>query len=302
MSLTDRPAPVAPTPVAPTPVAPISAAPSARRARPVSTRFLRSELGLMFRRRRNIAILVVLGAIPVLIGVAVKVSGADGGGGGVFGSITDNGIFVSFAALVAVIPLFLPMAVAVVAGESVAGEANTGTLRYLLVVPVARARLLAVKFASLVVWCVTGPLVVAVVGVIVGLSLFPHGEVTLLSGTQTSLGAAVWRLLLAVGYVALMMLVVGTIGLFVSTLTEVPIAAMASALAVAITSEVLEAVPQLHAIHPWLFSHYWLTLGDFLRDPLGYEMVRKGALLALGYIVVFGLAAWARFSSKDVSS
>jgi ABC-2 type transport system permease protein len=203
---------------------------------------------------------------------------------------------------VAVIPLFLPMAVAVVSGESLAGEANTGTLRYLLVVPVARARLLAVKFASLVVWCVTGPLVVALVGVIIGLSLFPHGSVTLLSGTQTSLGSAIWRLLLAVGYVALMMLAVGTIGLFVSTLTEVPIAAMASALAVAVTSEVLEAVPQLHAIHPWLFSHYWLSLGDFLRDPVGYDMVRKGALLALGYIVVFGLAAWARFGSKDVSS
>jgi ABC-2 type transport system permease protein len=294
MSLTELPSPAGAR--ASDPVAPSSAP-----FRPISTRFLRSELAMMFRRRRNIAILVVLGAIPVLIGVAVKVTGG-GGGGGVFGSITDNGIFVSFAALVAVIPLFLPMAVAVVSGESIAGEANSGTLRYLLVVPVARARLLAVKFASLVVWCVTGPLVVAVVGVIVGLSLFPHGAVTLLSGTQTSLGSATWRLLLAVGYVALMMLAVGTIGLFVSTLTEVPIAAMASVLAVAITSEVLEAVPQLHAIHPWLFSHYWLSLGDFLRDPVGYDLVRKGALLALGYIVVFGLAAWARFSSKDVSS
>jgi ABC-2 type transport system permease protein len=296
MSLTNRPSTVDVLPGEA-----LSVASPRARVRPISTRFLRSELAMMFKRRRNIAILVVLGAIPVLIGVAVKVTGG-GGGGGVFGSITDNGIFVSFAALVAVIPLFLPMAVAVVSGESIAGEANSGTLRYLLVVPVARARLLAVKFASLVVWCVTGPLVVAVVGVIIGLSLFPHGAVTLLSGTQTSLGSATWRLLLAVGYVALMMLAVGTIGLFVSTLTEVPIAAMASVLAVAITSEVLEAVPQLHAIHPWLFSHYWLSLGDFLRDPVGYDLVRKGALLALGYIVVFGLAAWARFSSKDVSS
>ena len=96
---------------------------------------------MMFRRRRNIAILAVLGAIPLLIAIAVKVTGgrAAAGGGGVFGSITDNGIFVAFAALVAVLPLFLPMAVAVVAGESIAGEANTGTLRYLLAVPVARA-------------------------------------------------------------------------------------------------------------------------------------------------------------------
>jgi ABC-2 type transport system permease protein len=280
--------------------------PVPRRVRPVSSRFLRSELTMMFRRRRNIAILAALGAIPLIIAIAVKVTGGGGGrgggAGGVFGSITDNGVFVAFAALVAVLPLFLPMAVAVVAGESVAGEASTGTLRYLLAVPVARRRLLAVKFASIAVWCAAGPLVVAVVGVVAGLSLFPHGEVTLLSGTQTTLSAGLARLLLAVAYTAVMMLAVATIGLFISTLTEVPIAAMAGTLAVTIVSEVLVAVPQLHALRPWLFSNYWLSFDDFLRDPIRYDMVRKGALMALGYIVVFGLSAWARFGSKDVSS
>ncbi len=64
----------------------------------------------------------------------------------------------------------------------------------------------------------------------------------------------------------------------------------------------LEAVPQLHAIHPWMFSHYWLSLGDFLRDPIGYHVVGRGALLSLAYIVVFGSAAWARFAGKDISS
>jgi ABC-2 type transport system permease protein len=276
--------------------------PVPRRARPISSRFLRSELTMMFRRRRNIAILAALGAIPLIIAIAVKLSGRGGGGGGVFGSITDNGVFVGFAALVAVLPLFLPMAVAVVAGESVAGEASTGTLRYLLAVPVARRRLLAVKFASIAVWCAAGPLVVAVVGVVAGLSLFPHGSVTLLSGTQTSLSAGLARLVLAVAYTAVMMLVVGTIGLFISTLTEVPIAAMAGTLAVTIVSEVLVAVPQLHALRPWLFSNYWLSFDDFLRDPIRYDSVQKGALMALGYIAVFGLSAWARFGSKDVSS
>jgi ABC-2 type transport system permease protein len=264
-------------------------------------RFLRSELAMMFRRRRNIALLAVLGVIPLVIGIAVKATGG-GGGGGVFGSITDNGIFVAFAGLVAVLPLFLPMAVAVVAGESVAGEANTGTLRYLLAVPVARYQLLTVKLVSIAVWCLAGPLVVAVVGVIIGLALFPHGSLTLLSGTQASLTSGIGRLLLAVLYCALMMLVVGTIGLFVSTLTEVPVAAMAGALAVAIVSEVLAAVPQLHAVQPWLFSHYWLSIGDFLREPVRWDEVQKGALLALAYIVVFGLAAWARFGDKDISS
>jgi ABC-2 type transport system permease protein len=279
------------------------------RPRLISTRFLRSELTMMFLRRRNQAILVVLAAIPVVIAIAVRLSGrgngdgGDGNGpGGIFGNITDNGIFVGFAALVVVLPLFLPMAVSVVAGESVAGEANTGTLRYLLAVPVHRSRLLATKLASIVVWCIIGPVIVAVAGVIAGLSLFPHGSVVLLSGTETSQTSALWRLLLAVGYCALMMIVIGAIGLFVSTLTEVPIAAMASALALTITSEVLQAVPQLSSIHPWLFSDYWLDFADFLRDPVSYQQVTKGALVSLGYIVVFLSAAWARFGVKDVSS
>ena len=88
-----------------------------------------------------------------------------------------------------------------------------------------------------------------------------------------------------------MMLVVGTIGLFVSTLTEVPIAAMASALAVAIVSEVLVAVPQLHALAPVAVQP---LLALVRRLPARSDALRrrcsKGALLALAYIVVFGLA------------
>jgi ABC-2 type transport system permease protein len=149
---------------------------------------------------------------------------------------------------------------------------------------------------------VVGPFVVAAMGLASGLLLFPRGDVTLLSGTQVSLPAAIWRLVLVLAYAAVMMMAVGAIGLFVSTLTEVPVAAMACTLALAITSEVLEAVPQLSAIHPWLFSHYWLQFADFLRDPLAYDQVQKGVLVSLVYIGVFLSMAWARFGSKDISS
>src|SRR5262245_14340964 len=117
-----------------------------RPARWVSTRFLRSELWLIFGRRRNWAGLAVLAAVPILIAIAVKAS--DGGGGGdgpeCFASITDNGLFVALSALTVEIPLFLPIAVAAISADTIAGEANLGTLRYLLAVPVHRTRMLAV--------------------------------------------------------------------------------------------------------------------------------------------------------------
>src|SRR3954468_20773990 len=119
----------------------------------VSPRFLRSELRLMLGRRRNQAGLLVLAAVPVLISVSVKSSlsqpGADAPD--FFRSITENGLFVALAALTIELGLFLPLAVSVVAGESVGGGANIGTLLYLLVTPVTRVRLLLVKYAGIVV-------------------------------------------------------------------------------------------------------------------------------------------------------
>ncbi|MDT4943730.1 MAG: type transport system permease protein, partial [Pseudonocardiales bacterium] len=152
-------------------------------------RLLRSELAMVFRRRRNVALLVVLGLVPVLIAAAVKASGHDGSGGSIFGSITDNGLFAALAALLVVTPLFLPLGVAVVAGDAIAGEASTGTLRYLLTVPVGRTRLLVVKFGGVLAWCLASVAVVALAGVVIGLILFPSGELTLLSGRTVSSAA-----------------------------------------------------------------------------------------------------------------
>ncbi len=270
-------------------------------------RFLRSELRMVFRRRRNLAMLTVLGSVPVLIAIAVRLhsSGPRGRGdtgSAFFGDITDNGIFVSLAAMLVVVPLFLPMVVSVVSGDSVAGEANSGTLRYLLTVPVGRTRLLVTKFTAIVAWCVATTLTVAVAGVAIGLLLFPAGRVTLLSGTTTSQLGGIGRLALVVGYVAVMACVVGAIGLFVSTLTEVPIAAMATTLVLTIASEVLDQIPQLSSIAPWLPSHYWLDFADLLRDPILFTNVSKGLLVALGYLAVFLSLAWVRFSGKDITS
>lgn len=272
-------------------------------SRALGLRLLTSEIGMLLRRRRNQLMLLVLAAIPVIIAVAVRLSSHDGANAdGLIGDISDNGIFVAFTALVVVIPIFLPMAVAVVVGESVAGEASSGTLRYLLAVPVSRSRLLATKFAAVAVWCLLIAGTVALAGVLIGFALFPKGDVTLLSGSRVSLFDAVGRLIVVVGYAALMMLTIAAIGLFISTLTEVPIAAMAATLAIAITMQVLVAVPQLHALRPVLISGAFLDFADLLRDPLSFGGLRHGALLALAYLVIFCSLAWARFGTKDITS
>src|SRR4051812_40554173 len=181
------------------------APPASRRPlAPVSPRFLLSELRLVLGRRRNQAGLAVLGAVPVLIAIAVKTSVSQPGQDAptFFRSITENGLFVALAALTIEIGLFLPLAVSVIAGDSVAGEANIGTLRYLLAVPVTRLRLLMVKLAAIAIGAFVATFTVAVVGIVMGLALFGGGSMTLLSGTQISFGDGLLRVALAASYLA----------------------------------------------------------------------------------------------------
>jgi ABC-2 type transport system permease protein len=275
-----------------------------RVARPVSTRFLRSELALIFGRRRNWAGMAVLAAVPIIMAVAVRLSGDSGGGGGpdFFASITENGIFVALASLTVEMGLFLPIAVAAISADSIAGEANVGTLRYLLAVPVHRTRMLAVKYTAIVIFAFAVTLLVAATGTLIGLALFGGGPVTLLSGTQIGLGDGVVRLLLICGYLAAGLAAVGAVGLFVSTLTEQPIGATIAVVMLTIGSFILDSIPQIDWLHPYLITHYWMAFGDLLRDPPATGEVSSGLLTAAAYILVFWTAAWARFGARDITS
>lgn len=269
------------------------------------TGLLRSELRTLFRRLRTIAILAVLAAIPILLASLVRAFSSPNDpqeGPPFLYQVTSNGLFVAFTALTVTLPLFLPLAVGVVAGDSLSGEAQQGTLRYLLVVPTGRTRLLAVKLVSVLIFGLVAAFTVSLVGMAIGAALFPLGRVTLLSGDTIGSGAAFGRALLIAGYVGLSLAGIGAIGVFVSSITDVPIAAMATTVTVAIASEILDAVPQLHALHPWLPSHYWLSFGDLLRDPVYTSSIARGLLLQLGYVAVFATAAWARLTTRDILS
>ena len=287
------------------------AAPRAQQPRPAGgagpwLRFLRSELRLIFGRWRNLALLAVLAGIPVLIGVALKLSGPGPGGGGggpaFLDQVAGNGVFLAFASLTVLLTLVLPLTMAVVSGDSMAGEASHGTLRYLLAVPAGRTRLLAVKYAAVVIFGLAACATVAAAALIVGVILFPAGPVTLLSGTTVSLGAGLARLLLVVLYVAAAMAALGAIGLAVSTFTEHPIGAIAAILVLAVAREVSDAVPQFSAIHPYLPSHWWLSFGAILRSPAGGPELTHGLLSFALYVIIFATIAWARFTSADVTS
>ena len=272
-------------------------------------RMLGSELGLIFRRWRNLLLLAVLIGIPVLLGIALRVSvprGGNGGGDGLGAAflfqVAGNGVFLAFLALTVMLTLVLPLVVAVVSGDSLAGEASAGTLRYLLAVPAGRSRLLSVKYAAIVVFSLISCLLVAASALIVGVALFPVGPVTLLSGTTVPLSEGLLRLLFVVLYVSVAMAMLGAIGLALSSLTEHPIAAIAAIMIITVASEVSDNIPQFAVVQPYLPTHWWLSFDSLLRTPIDTTELTHG-LLSIGvYIVIFCSIAWARFTTADITS
>lgn len=266
----------------------------------------RSELGITFRRWRTLALFGILVLIPVLVGIAVKIEtgggGGEGGGPPFISQVTNNGLFLVFTSLAAVLPFFLPMSVGVIAGDSVAGEANAGTLRYLLVAPAGRTRLLLAKAFTALVFCLAGTLAVALSALATGAALFPVGDVTLISGTTIPLSGGLLRALVVAAVVAASLIGFAAVGLFISTLTNSGIAAMATTVGLLITVHILDAIPQLHPIHPYLFTHYWLSFADLVREPVYWDLILRNLGLQALYAAVFGSAAWARFTTRDITA
>jgi ABC-2 type transport system permease protein len=289
------------------PARPGPAPPAARNPARAWLRLFAAELRLVFRRRRNLLLLAVTAVFPVVIGIALRVAaphpqGGNGPGVAFFNQLAGNGVFLTFIALSTLLVLVLPVVVAVVAGDSVAGEAGYGTLRYLLAVPAGRTRLLAVKFAAIVVFGLAATVIVSAVSLVVGAVLFPVGPVTLLSGSTVPLAEGLVRVLFVTLYVAAAMAALGAIGLAISTLTEHAIGAIATIAILVVTSEVVDNVPQLAAIGPYLPTHWWLSFDSILRAPVDTSTLLKGLLSFGVYTVLFGSFAWARFTTADVTS
>ncbi len=275
------------------------------RARGSFGRLLRSELRLLFGRRRTLALLAGLAAVPLLLAVVLFIAsnnGMSGQGPGFIDRVTGNGLFLVIAALFMALPFLLPLTIGITAGDAVAGEAQTGTLRYVLTVPVSRTRLLLAKALVALAFALAAVLVITAMALVAGGAFFGFSDMTLLSGTTVGLGDGVARMLGVAGYVALSLTGLVAVGLFFSTLTEVPVGAMAATTVVAVVSSVLDTLPQLAAIHPYLLTHHWFDFAEFLRLEVDWGVLGSGLLVQLGWVAVFASLAWGRFRTADVTS
>jgi ABC-2 type transport system permease protein len=268
------------------------------------------ELRKLVRRPRTWVSIGLLCALPTLVAVFLAVTevGPDPGEEPAFlAAVLSNGSLFPAAALAIVLPIFLPVVVAMLAGEAVAGEAGAGMLRYLLIRPVSRTRLLVAKLLALVLFVLVAVAAVVGTGYLVGVSLFetqPGGTVaiTSVSGVPMSRTELALRITGAMLYVGVSMLGLGAVALFLSTVTESPLAATLGALAAMVTSQILVTLDAAGGVRPYLPTRYWLAWIDFFRDPIAWRDIERGIGIQAVYLAVFLAAAWANFATKDVKT
>ncbi|MEQ3553529.1 ABC transporter permease subunit [Pseudonocardia nematodicida] len=268
------------------------------------TRLLGAELRWVLRRPRTLVMLALLAAVPMLMAIGIVLS--DRPRRSLLSEVAGNGLTLPVAALSILLTLLLPLAVAVASADAIAGESQHGTLRGLLLAPVGRLRLVAMKAFGVLVVAALAVAVVTLSGVIAGWLLIgppavPGGGGALLtmSGSVLPLSDAAGRLLLVAGWTLVQLAAVGAVALAVSAFTEHPLVVLSSVLGGLILFGVLAAIPALEPIHPWLITTGWDAAADVLRDPIPLDALWRSTLVAAGYLVAGGAVLVARMLRRD---
>ena len=270
---------------------------------------IRVEWIRQVRRARTWACLAALGAVPILFTVAAYVDPPkERRELNIFTLLTASGLNVGIVALFFMSQFFLIVVVAAFAGESVSGEATWGTLRYLLVRPVSRVRLILAKMFVAYTLTVVAVIVILAAGLVAGTIAFGwHDALILDRGLLFPIPVRIAafemfsRLLFGAGYVALTMLVVVCIGILLSTMTDSTAAAVVGTVVVVVTSQVLTAVPGLDNVKPLLPTRYWDEWRAlYTTDALG--SMWKGVWSALAWSALITAVALWRFRRKDILS
>jgi ABC-2 type transport system permease protein len=279
--------------------------------RPTATLTFRTELRRQATRRRTQVSLGFMVILPLIILVAFEFGGDSngrrgGGDRGQFAALADiatgGGLNFALFTLLVSASFLLVVIVALFCGDTVASEASWGSLRYLLAVPVPRARLLGSKLLVSLLYSLVA--LVLLTGVALGAGTARYGWHPLRTTVagEIAAGPALLRLLGIVGYLAVTLLVVAGLAFLLSVSTDAPLGAVGGAVLLQILSSILDQITALGSLRTLLPTHYGQAWLGLLSNPAQTDDLVKGGVSAVIYgTLLFGLAWW-RFLRKDVVS
>jgi ABC-2 type transport system permease protein len=192
--------------------------------------------------------------------------------------------------------------VALFFGDTIASEASWSTLRYLLAAPVPRGRLLRQKAVVAALLSAFALVLLPAVAMAVGVVAYGAGDLVSPTGQSLEFLPTASRLALAPAYLVLHLAWVAGLALLLSVTTDAPLGAVGGAVMVSILSQILETIDALGHLRDYLPTRFSSAWADLLASPIAWSDLASGAFSGVAYATVFGLAAWWRFATKDITS
>ncbi|MEH1125717.1 ABC transporter permease [Micromonospora sp. CPCC 206061] len=276
--------------------------------RPGRTLTIRSEWRRQASRRRTQLALAFVVLLPLVILAAFQFGGTgdDDNGGGEFSSLvelaTSGGLNFTLFTLFVSAGFLLTVVVALFCGDTIASEASWGSLRYLLAVPVPRARLLAVKLVVALAYSAVALLTLAGTALLIGTLRYGWDPLRSTVAADIPAGEGLLRLLGILGYLAVGLLVVAGLAFLLSVSTDAPLGAVGGAVLLFIVSSILDQITALGGLRNLLPTHYGDAWLGMLSTPVQSDDIVKGTISAVAYATIFWSLAFWRFTRKDVVS
>jgi len=289
---------------------------------------LKIEVFKIFKRPRTYIAFAVIALIIILIQIALKFGGEEyvglmlSGMGDSFEEVPSqdllNGYLVCFIILNLLL-IHIPILVALVAGDAVAGEANMGTLRLLASKPVSRINLLIVKFIASVFYTLLLLTWVAILALLVSIVLFGVNWLGVPRELQFNVMESddvLWRYALAFCFAAIGLICVAALAFMLSVFSDNSIGPIVITVCVIIVFTILTQlqIPFYdETIKPYLFTTHMLGWKGFFYVKGIDGVTEKGSIenlssiirsaaVLIGYTVVFlGIAFW-YFKRKNILS
>ncbi|GAA1882763.1 ABC transporter permease subunit [Lapillicoccus jejuensis] len=275
----------------------------AHRRRPLTWR---AELGRQLRRRRTLWSFGLLLALPLVVVGAFAIGRSDGS------SPTTATSFVSLATAnaanfavfttSAAASFLLVVLAALFVGDALPSEASWSSLRYLLVAPVPRTRLLTSKLVVALTSMAFAVFLLIGWSLLVGGVFYGWGAFTNPAGGTLGWDVLGWRLLGVAAYVVVTLLQVGAIAFALGTRTDAPLAAVGGAVMVTIVTAILGQIDNLGVIRNGLPMYYQRAWFDLLAPTVDWTGIRHGVVWSLFWTVLFIGLGYALFRRKDVLS
>ncbi|SDF29807.1 ABC-2 type transport system permease protein [Blastococcus aurantiacus] len=284
----------------------IQASGAAAGYRPNRTLRLAVELRRQFARRRTLGVVALMVALPLLLIAALKLGASEDAGENNRINLVDvataSGLNFTLFVLFATTGFFLVVVYALFFGDTVASEAQWGALRYTLATPVPRMRLLRQKWLAALVLSVGALLTLTAVSVLAGSLAFGFGPIETPVGVTLSQGEGFVRLTGMLGYLAVHLLVVGTLAFWFSTITDAPLAAVGGAVFTMFVFAILDQVEQLGSLRDWFPTAGEFAWTDLLQTPVSDGDLFRGMVQSLVYAAVFTALGFRHFARRDVTS